>query len=153
MTTHNSKLEESVEEAAELAEENWTAFAKNLQVTHEFELTHGALHSNFAIVYIDPISKASFKHTDYMLWNDTDEILQEGQNAGEIKNYNDTKLFGNDIEVKGEDGTWVQVENEETREYLLELADLYRQNLNIDELLPSWKEKVVQKVTELYGED
>lgn len=148
--TKNS-LVESLNQAIKLAENDLAKFKEQLTITHDFGSHHGALISEFNILYSCPFTGHVFKLYDTMLWNDTNDIILNGLEAYEVSKYEEIKEFHNNERLYlSETGEWVNSSKDEISSLLGDMANIYRHQIKVTEYLPDWPNLVVTKIKETY---
>lgn len=135
------------------ANSNFDDFKKNLTVTHEFTTNHGAIISDFIVVYKCPNTGIQVKHYDSMLWNNVDDILENGVDSYEIAKYDEIKEFhNNEKQYLSESGEWVQSDHEDVRDLLIDFAHIYSTKLVIADFIPNWQTMVLQHLKTEYDD-
>lgn len=153
MKLSSAILINALTQAVANANSNFDDFKKNLTVTHEFTTNHGAIISDFIVVYKCPNTGIQVKHYDSMLWNNTDDILENGLDSYEIAEYNKIKEFhNNELVYLSESGEWVQSDNEDVHDLLIDLAHIYSSKLVIANFIPNWQTMVLEHLKSQYGD-
>ncbi|NWK51990.1 hypothetical protein HYG89_05330 [Acinetobacter sp. SwsAc5] len=154
MKISSAILIKALTQAVAAANSNFDDFAKNLTVTHEFTTNHGAIISDFIVVYKCPNTGIQIKHYDSMLWNDVDDILENGIESYEIAEYDKIKEFHNNERVYlSESGEWVQSDNEDVNDLLINLSHIYSLKLVIANFIPNWQTMVFEHLKSQYGDN
>ena len=145
----------ALEEAIELVNENPTEFKKRIAVTMEHQQHHQTLFTDFNVVYTCPKLGEVIRHTDAMLWNEDQDIIEQGLEAHEIKNFDDFKDFTASLQtvVKNEKGEWIALSkmDSEIQSLGVDLGITYTELFKVEEFIPDWKQNVINKVTEWYS--
>ena len=88
-----------------------------------------------------------------MLWNDVDDILENGIESYEIAEYDKIKEFHNNERVYlSESGEWVQSDNEDVNDLLIDLSHIYSSKLVIANFIPNWQTMVFEHLKSQYGD-
>lgn len=149
---HEDKLYEALEQASELFQQDKEELLKRLTVTMQHDHTHGAMYTNFIVVYADPELGEMVKHIDSMTWENVGEILKEGANAQGILDYLNQRVFHHQVFLKDENGEWSDdTDGDGIGFHMEEMASVYNSNsFKLERFIPDWKEQVYQAVKEFY---
>ena len=154
MELNKQKLITALTQAIELANRDIKLFGEKLTVTHEFQTIHLARYSEFSIVYTCPITGLSFKQMDAILWNDTDDIISNGVQSAEIRDFEDFKEFQNqDYHVLNDQNEWVVIKDPDLSSLMGDLGVIYRNQIQVSDYLPDWQNIVVNRIKKDYQLD
>lgn len=154
MELNQQKLITALTQAIELANRDIKLFGEKLTVTHEFQTIHQAPYSEFSIVYTCPITGLSFKQMDAILWNDTDDIISNGVQSPEIRDFEDFKEFQNqDYHVLNDQNEWVVIKEPDLSSLMGDLGVIYRNQIQVSDYLPDWQNIVVNRIKKDYQLD
>lgn len=140
-------IKQVLQDAITQANANPQTLKDRLTVSHEFTTEHGALISDFSVIYTCPNSGIQIKHCDTMLWNDTDDIILNGKQAHEVAEFDNFKEFTNNpVMYLAGNAEWIKLDDAPLQRKAEKLSQLYQKQIKMADFLPDWQDMVVNKV-------
>jgi hypothetical protein len=91
---------------------------------------------------------------DAMLWNDTNDIISNGIESPEIRDYEDSKEFQNqDYLVLNDQNEWAVIKDPDLSSLMGDLGVIYRNQIQVSDYLPDWQNMVVNRIKKDYQLD
>ncbi len=91
---------------------------------------------------------------DAILWNDTDDIISNGVQSAEIRDFEDFKEFQNqDYHVLNDQNEWVVIKDPDLSSLMGDLGVIYRNQIQVSDYLPDWQNIVVNRIKKDYQLD